>query len=190
MPWEKSYDETDVLEAAMRAFWAHGFKATSIADLVAGTGLNRGSLYAGFGNKRDIFLLALQHYDRRYRMEVFEDLRRGKDPKEAIFAAFDLADQGKSDTATRLSYGEFCNGVGTTRPRDCNHDQRQHAAGRGLICRLPACGKGQRRSSRMQGHQRHREIASGAYGRAFRIASCQDEQRGFRRGSRRIAQYA
>ncbi len=90
MPWEKSYITADVLEAAMRAFWARGYQGTSMADLVAATGLNRGSLYAGFGNKRDLFLLSLQHYDRSYRMGALEELRRDNDPKQAIFAAFDL----------------------------------------------------------------------------------------------------
>lgn len=94
MPWEKSYTEEDVLEAAMRAFWARGYQATSMADLVAATGLNRGSLYAGFGNKRDLFVLALQHYDRTYRIGALEELRRGREPKEAIFAAFDMAGIG------------------------------------------------------------------------------------------------
>lgn len=97
MPWEKSYIAADVLEAAMRAFWARGYQATSMADLVAATGLNRGSLYAGFGNKRDLFLLSLQHYDRTYRMGALEDLRRGKDPKQAIFAAFERVSQENKD---------------------------------------------------------------------------------------------
>ncbi|PIV78643.1 MAG: hypothetical protein COW54_08215 [Rhodobacteraceae bacterium CG17_big_fil_post_rev_8_21_14_2_50_63_15] len=64
MPWKRSYVEAEVLEAPMRAFWAHGHQGTSMSDLVAATGLNRGSLYAGFGNKRDLFLLVLKHYDR------------------------------------------------------------------------------------------------------------------------------
>lgn len=90
MPWEKSYIEADVLEAAMRAFWARGYQATSMANLVAATGLNRGSLYAGFGNKRDLFLLSLRHYDQTYRMGALEELGRVKDPRQAIFAAFEL----------------------------------------------------------------------------------------------------
>lgn len=94
MPWERSYIAEDVLEAAMRAFWARGYQATSMADLVKATGLNRGSLYAGFGNKRALFLQALAHYDRTYRMGVLADLRRSAGPKQAIYAAFDMASRG------------------------------------------------------------------------------------------------
>ena len=46
----------------MHAFWARGFEATSIEDLVACTGINRASLYGAFGDKRDLFLKALQLY--------------------------------------------------------------------------------------------------------------------------------
>ncbi|MGI9452457.1 MAG: TetR/AcrR family transcriptional regulator, partial [Geminicoccaceae bacterium] len=52
MPWDKQYDEADVLDRAMAAFWANGYEATSINDLVAATGINRGSIYAAFEDKR------------------------------------------------------------------------------------------------------------------------------------------
>ena len=31
MPWEKTYDEATVLEAAMIAFWTRGYQSTSLA---------------------------------------------------------------------------------------------------------------------------------------------------------------
>ncbi|NND50700.1 MAG: TetR/AcrR family transcriptional regulator, partial [Rhizobiales bacterium] len=34
MPRQKSYDRTDVLTRAMLAFWARGYEATSMAELV------------------------------------------------------------------------------------------------------------------------------------------------------------
>jgi TetR/AcrR family transcriptional repressor of nem operon len=88
MPWEKQYDETDVLERAMEAFWARGYEATSINDLVAATGINRGSLYAGFTDKRSLFLRALDHYDREHRRAFLCALERDYAPREAILAAF------------------------------------------------------------------------------------------------------
>ena len=88
MPWEKQYDETDVLERAMEAFWARGYEATSINDLVAATGINRGSLYAGFSDKRSLFLRALDHYDREHRQAFLLALERDHAPREAILAAF------------------------------------------------------------------------------------------------------
>lgn len=94
MPWEKSYDEAEVLEAAMRTFWSKGYQGTSMADLVAVTGVNRGSLYAGFGNKRDLFLRALTHYDQNYRVGFVSRLKQNHSPKGAILAAFDAIAQG------------------------------------------------------------------------------------------------
>ncbi|KGM88475.1 Transcriptional regulator [Roseovarius mucosus DSM 17069] len=94
MPWEKCYEEAVVLEAAMRAFWEKGYQGTSMADLVEVTGLNRGSLYAGFGNKRELFLRALQHYDQSYRVGFLTRLRKDREPKDAIIATFDAIAQG------------------------------------------------------------------------------------------------
>ena len=88
MPWEKQYDEAEVLERAMEAFWAHGYEATSISDLVATTGLNRGSLYTAFSDKRGLFIRALKHYDRTHRRDFLSDLTRDHAPRDAILAAF------------------------------------------------------------------------------------------------------
>ena len=49
MPWEKQFDHDEALSKAMGAFWAHGYEATSMQDLVDCMGVNRGSLYATFG---------------------------------------------------------------------------------------------------------------------------------------------
>jgi len=89
VPWEKTYDETEVLERAMRAFWAHGYEATSMSDLVAATGINRGSIYAAFAGKRELFLEALRHYDKVHRADYLERIAREHAPKDAIIAAFE-----------------------------------------------------------------------------------------------------
>lgn len=62
MPRTKSFNRTDALDKAMQAFWAHGYEATSIQDLVDCMGINRGSLYDTFGDKRQLFLEALDQY--------------------------------------------------------------------------------------------------------------------------------
>lgn len=91
MPWQKNYDETHVLEAAMRAFWAQGYAATSINDLVKVTGINRGSIYAAFDGKHQLFLRALEHYDKIHRAEFLQQLRDSYPPREAIIHAFEAA---------------------------------------------------------------------------------------------------
>ena len=46
----------------MTAFWRHGYDAVSIDDLQNVTGLARQSLYRTFGDKRTLFLRALDFY--------------------------------------------------------------------------------------------------------------------------------
>ncbi|MGD9921955.1 MAG: TetR/AcrR family transcriptional regulator, partial [Pseudorhodoplanes sp.] len=70
MPWEKQFDTDEVLEKAMRAFWDRGYEATSLQDLVDHTGINRGSLYATFGDKHALFIAALRRYDESRRVDT------------------------------------------------------------------------------------------------------------------------
>jgi TetR/AcrR family transcriptional repressor of nem operon len=53
-----------VLDRAMRVFWSRGYEATSIRHLVERMGIQRGSLYGAFGDKRGLFFAAIEHYDR------------------------------------------------------------------------------------------------------------------------------
>jgi len=58
----RQFDEDEVLDAAMKAFWANGYEATSLADLVSVTGLHKGSLYQAFGDKHALFIRTLKRY--------------------------------------------------------------------------------------------------------------------------------
>lgn len=57
-----SYDATAVEQAALEQFWAEGYKASSVDLLVAGTGLNKHSLYQSFGGKSGLFARVLERY--------------------------------------------------------------------------------------------------------------------------------
>ena len=59
----REFDPDDVLERATQVFWARGFEKTSLDDLCEATDLNRSSLYAAFGDKRDLYLAALARYE-------------------------------------------------------------------------------------------------------------------------------
>lgn len=91
MPWEKSYNETEVLDRAMTAFWAHGYEATSMNDLVEATGINRGSIYSAFQDKHTLFVRALKHYDRYHRSDFLARIQQLNLPRPAIMAVFDAA---------------------------------------------------------------------------------------------------
>lgn len=58
----REFDDQLVIQAAMDAFWRNGFEATSAQELVESTGLGRGSLYAAFGNKENLYHEALRRY--------------------------------------------------------------------------------------------------------------------------------
>ena len=59
----KEFDPDTATQGAMEAFWEHGYAATSVNDLLSEMGLNRGSLYSTFGDKKQLFLAALEKYD-------------------------------------------------------------------------------------------------------------------------------
>ncbi|HEX6006041.1 MAG TPA: TetR/AcrR family transcriptional regulator [Burkholderiales bacterium] len=59
----REFDSGAALERAMQAFWAKGYKATSLDDLCAATGLSRSSLYAAFGGKRALLRSSLDRYE-------------------------------------------------------------------------------------------------------------------------------
>lgn len=89
MAWNKQFNVDAALTRAMEAFWAQGFEATSMQDLVSATGVNRASLYATYGDKRALFLACMRQYDRDVRRATLEKLRQSTDPAAAIAALFD-----------------------------------------------------------------------------------------------------
>jgi TetR/AcrR family transcriptional repressor of nem operon len=58
----KEFDPDEALDQAMHVFWHKGYEATSMEDLLAAMDINRGSLYATFGDKRQLFLKAMDRY--------------------------------------------------------------------------------------------------------------------------------
>jgi TetR/AcrR family transcriptional regulator, transcriptional repressor for nem operon len=82
--------ETDAaLERAMQAFWAKGYKATSLEDLCQATGLSRSSLYAAFGGKRALLHRSLARYEENAVTRINAALSRPLPVREAIAAFID-----------------------------------------------------------------------------------------------------
>jgi TetR/AcrR family transcriptional repressor of nem operon len=84
VPWEKQFDVEETLDKAMRIFWSRGYEATSMQDLVNSTGINRGSLYATYRDKHELFLAALRRYAESIHQNRLADLESKYAPREAI----------------------------------------------------------------------------------------------------------
>lgn len=59
----REFEIDDAVNRAMAVFWEHGYDATTTDQLLDGMGLTRGSLYKAFGDKKALFLKALDLYD-------------------------------------------------------------------------------------------------------------------------------
>jgi TetR/AcrR family transcriptional repressor of nem operon len=62
MPRGKTFDPEQKIGQALELFWRRGCDAVSIQDLVDELDLNRGSLYATYGGKEQLWLRALERY--------------------------------------------------------------------------------------------------------------------------------
>ena len=59
----REFDEDEVVGRMRDLFWDQGFEATSITDIERVTGLHKGSLYAAFGSKQNMYLRGLAAYE-------------------------------------------------------------------------------------------------------------------------------
>ena len=73
----RSFCEQQVINAAMNAFWQHGYDATSMCDLESATGLKRISIYNAFGDKEGMFLAALDMYFEQSRQMLEKEVPQG-----------------------------------------------------------------------------------------------------------------
>ena len=58
----KEFDPRTALSAAVQVFWRNGYEKTSLDDLMAAMQVGRQSLYDTFGDKRELYLSALEAY--------------------------------------------------------------------------------------------------------------------------------
>ncbi|HVC44820.1 MAG TPA: TetR/AcrR family transcriptional regulator [Candidatus Binataceae bacterium] len=94
----KQFKTGDVLDRAMAVFWRRGYQATSIQDLIEATGINRGSLYATFGDKQRLFLAVLDHYMEQVGKPMLAELNE-PNPRRAIERLFAAIIRRNSDPA-------------------------------------------------------------------------------------------
>jgi TetR/AcrR family transcriptional repressor of nem operon len=97
----KQFDVEEVMQEALDAFWEHGYVATSMQDLQEEMGLNRGSLYGTFGDKKKLFLAVLDKYYQQ-RVEDFQRILDEPSPRQALRNLLDrVASECTGDEGTR-----------------------------------------------------------------------------------------
>lgn len=77
---EKQFDTEVALSKAMEVFWAHGYEATSLSELLKNMGIGKKSLYDTFGNKQSLFLKALDYYARTTIRDIRDRLSASGSP--------------------------------------------------------------------------------------------------------------
>lgn len=80
----RKFDEDRVLEQAMHEFWECGYHALSTRALEESTGVLKGSLYAAYGDKRALFLAALERYAAAGHAEVEAMLAAAPTPRAGL----------------------------------------------------------------------------------------------------------
>src|SRR6201999_3420920 len=87
----RAYDPDLALSRAMEVFWKEGFAGTSLDELSAATGMNRPSLYGAFGDKRDLYIKAYQHYRERSRVGMVELFKQDLPLRQLLQRIFERA---------------------------------------------------------------------------------------------------
>ncbi|TFW28715.1 TetR/AcrR family transcriptional regulator [Duganella callida] len=74
----RTFDADTALDKAMKVFWEKGYEGSSLPELTEAMGMNRPSLYAVFGNKENLFRLALERYGATHDPVLEEALQQDK----------------------------------------------------------------------------------------------------------------
>lgn len=80
----REFDIDRTLESATQQFWAVGYEATSLQDLLRVMRLSKSSLYQTFGNKQQLFIRCLGHYQQSMVTQLEEKLAANNSAREFL----------------------------------------------------------------------------------------------------------
>ena len=90
----KEFEPEKALTRAMDLFWRRGYEATSVHDLLEEMGIGRGSMYDTFGDKRALFLAALDRFEETRVSRADEILEGSASAVEGIRRLFETTIEG------------------------------------------------------------------------------------------------
>jgi TetR/AcrR family transcriptional repressor of nem operon len=80
----REFDRGAALKRAMSVFWAKGYAGTSTDDLLEAMSIGRQSMYGAFGDKRTLYVEALERYQQDSIMGHVDRLRSAPSPMAGI----------------------------------------------------------------------------------------------------------
>lgn len=87
----KEFDRGTALEQALQVFWEKGYELASVTELCTAMNIKAPSLYASFGNKTQLFLLALEFYENKYWGQPARDFLAEPDVFKAVREFFEAS---------------------------------------------------------------------------------------------------
>lgn len=90
MARSKEFEESVVLDKALRLFWEQGYEKTSMTDLVKHMGIHRRSLYDTFGDKRSLYLKVMDRFGEKINVELSNGINHSKTATEALHFVFEF----------------------------------------------------------------------------------------------------
>lgn len=97
----RQFDEDAALDAAMKVFWEKGYEAVGVRELLEAMGVCRQSLYDTFGDKRQLFLRAIERYTRDGEASLRERLQQPGSPLANLRGLLEAKAKASSDADCR-----------------------------------------------------------------------------------------
>ena len=96
MARQKEFEIDVVLDKAMTLFWQQGYEKTSLQQLVKVMGIHRQSLYDTFGDKYNLYMEAVSHYQKIVKQYVDKQVLNGNHTIDIIRSLFFLILEGEN----------------------------------------------------------------------------------------------
>lgn len=92
-----SFDRNNALLCAMHVFWAKGYDGASMRNLTGAMGINGPSLYGAFGDKRQLYLEAIDYYASHYGCAPLDAFENESDIRLAVRAFLEAVIQHSTE---------------------------------------------------------------------------------------------
>ncbi len=97
---QRTFDIDRAVARATRLFWARGYGATSLRELLRALGIGESSFYHAFGSKRALYRRCLEHYNETVTRRRWEALAGEASVRRGVRRYFEVVLQDLSDPRT------------------------------------------------------------------------------------------